>query len=44
MAELRYQPTGWAHAYCYVVKWEPAQNKTGELYWKYDSVLNVEMG
>jgi hypothetical protein len=35
MAELCYQPTGWARAYCYVVKWEPAQNKTGKLYWKY---------
>jgi hypothetical protein len=32
---LRYQPTDWAHVYCSVVKWEPAQNKTGGVYWKY---------
>ena len=43
VAELRYQPTGWAHAYRYVVKRELAETKTGELYWKYHAtVTNVE--
>jgi hypothetical protein len=31
---LRSQPTGWAHAYRYVVKRELAATKTGKRYWK----------
>jgi Transposase DDE domain group 1 len=43
VAELRYQPTGWARAYRYVVKRELAETKTGKLYWKYHAtVTNVE--
>src|SRR6185295_9318943 len=43
VSELRYQPTGWAHAYRYVVKRELAETKTGKLYWKYHAtVTNVE--
>jgi Transposase DDE domain group 1 len=39
VAELRYQPTGWAHPYRYVVKRELAVRKTGELYWKYHATV-----
>jgi hypothetical protein len=39
VAELRYQPTGWAHRYRYVVKRELAVRKTGELYWKYHATV-----
>jgi hypothetical protein len=43
VAELHYQPTGWAHAYRYVIKRELAETKTGTLYWKYHiAVTNVE--
>lgn len=43
VADLRYQPTGWAHAYRYVIKREVAETKAGELYWKYHAtVTNVE--
>jgi len=42
VAELRYQPTGWAHAYRYVVKRELAETKTGELYWKYHATVTNE--
>ena len=35
MAELCYQPTGWAQAYCSVDEWELDQNKTGGVYCKY---------
>jgi hypothetical protein len=43
VAELRYQPTGWARAYRYVVKRELAETKAGKLYWKYHAtVTNVE--
>lgn len=43
VAELRYQPTGWAHPYRYVIKREVAETKTGELYWQYHAtVTNVE--
>jgi len=35
VAELRYQPVGWAKPYRYVVKRELAERKSGELYWKY---------
>ena len=35
VAELRYQPTGWATAYRYVVKREIREKKTGELYFHY---------
>ena len=42
VAELRYQPTGWAHAYRYVVKRELAETKAGELYWKYHATVTNE--
>jgi hypothetical protein len=43
VAELRYQPTGWAHPYRYIIKREIAETKTGELYWKYHAtVTNIE--
>jgi hypothetical protein len=35
VAELSYCPTGWSHSYRYVVKRELAQNKQGELYFRY---------
>ncbi len=43
VAELRSQPTGWAHPYRYVVNREVAETKAGELYWKYHAtVTNAE--
>jgi len=43
VAELHYQPTGWARAYRYVVKRELAETTAGKLYWKYHAtVTNVE--
>jgi hypothetical protein len=42
VAELRYQPTGWAHSYRYVVKRELAETKAGELYWKYHAPVTNE--
>jgi hypothetical protein len=43
VAEVRYQPTGWARPYRYILKREIAETKTGELYWKYHAtVTNVE--
>jgi hypothetical protein len=43
VAELRSQPTGWAHPYRYIIKREIAETKTGELYWKYHAtVTNIE--
>ena len=42
MAELRYQPTGWAHPYRYVIKREVAETKAGELYWKYHATVTNE--
>jgi hypothetical protein len=43
VAELHYQPTGWAHSYRYVLKREVAETKAGELYWKYHAtVTNVD--
>jgi hypothetical protein len=42
--ELRYQPTGWAHAYRYVVKRKLTDTKTGELYWKYHAPVTNEEG
>jgi len=44
VAELRYQPTGWTHAYRYVVKRELAETKAGELYWKYHATVTNEEG
>ena len=44
VAELRYQPTGWAHSYRYVVKRELAETKTGERYWKYHATVTKEEG
>ena len=42
VAELHYQPTGWAHPYRYVIKRELAETKAGKLYWKYHTaVTNV---
>ena len=42
VAELRYQPTGWASPYRYVVKREVAETKRGELYWKYHAPVTNE--
>jgi Transposase DDE domain group 1 len=42
VAELAYQPVGWAQPYRYVVKRELAVTKTGELYWKYHAVVTNE--
>ncbi len=42
VAELRYQPTGWARSYRYVVKREVAETKAGELYWKYHATVTNE--
>jgi hypothetical protein len=42
VAELRYQPTGWARPYRYVVKRELAETKAGELYWKYHATVTNE--
>jgi len=39
VAELWYQPTGWAKPYRYIVKRELAETKTGELYWKYHALV-----
>jgi hypothetical protein len=39
VAELWYQPTGWAKPYRYVVKRELAETKSGELYWKYHALV-----
>lgn len=44
VAELRYQPTGWARPYRYVVKRELAETKVGELYWKYHATVTHEEG
>jgi hypothetical protein len=44
VAELRYQPTGWARPYRYVVKRELAETKVGELYWKYHATGTNEEG
>jgi hypothetical protein len=44
VAELRYQPTGWARPYRYVVKREVAETKDGELYWKYHATVTNEEG
>lgn len=44
VAELRYQPVGWGHAYRYVVKRELAEKKTGDLYWKYHVLATNEEG
>jgi hypothetical protein len=42
VADLRYQPTGWARPYRYVVKRELAETKAGELYWKYHATVTNE--
>jgi hypothetical protein len=42
VAELRSQPTGWAHPYRYVVKREVAETKAGDLYWKYHATVTNE--
>jgi hypothetical protein len=42
VAELRYQPTGWSPPYRYVVKRELAENKAGDLYWKYHVTVTNE--
>jgi hypothetical protein len=42
VAELRYQPTDWAHPYRYVVKRDLAETKTGDLYWKYHVTVTNE--
>lgn len=42
VAELRYQPTGRAHPYRYVVKREIAETKDGELYWRYHATVTNE--
>jgi hypothetical protein len=42
VAELRSQPTGWAHAYRYVVKRELAETTTGELDWTYHATVTNE--
>jgi hypothetical protein len=42
VAELCYQPTGWAHPYRYVVKRELAETNRGELYWKYHATVTNE--
>jgi DDE family transposase len=42
VAEVCYQPTGWARPYRYVVKREVAETKTGELYWKYHATVTNE--
>jgi hypothetical protein len=39
VAELCYQPVGWARPYRYVIKRELAETKTGDLYWKYHAVV-----
>jgi Transposase DDE domain group 1 len=44
VAELRYQPTGWARPYRYVVKREVAETKDGGLYWKYPATVTNEEG
>jgi hypothetical protein len=44
VTELRYQPTGWAHPYRYVVKRELAETKAGKLYWKYHVTVTNEEG
>jgi Transposase DDE domain group 1 len=44
VTELRYQPTGWAHPYRYVVKRELAVRKSGELYWKYHAPVTNDEG
>jgi hypothetical protein len=44
VAELYYQPTGWAHPYRYVVKRELAETKAGELYWKYHATVTNATG
>ena len=42
VAELRYQPTNWAHPYRYVVKRDLVETKTGDLYWKYHVTVTNE--
>lgn len=44
VAELRYQPTGWSHAYRSVVKRELAVRKTGERYWNYHATVTHDEG
>src|SRR5206468_12650042 len=44
VAEVRYQPTGWARPYRYVVKRELAETKAGGLYWKYHATVTTEEG
>jgi Transposase DDE domain group 1 len=44
VAELRSRPTGWAHAYRYVIKRELAETKAGELYGKYHATVTNEEG
>jgi hypothetical protein len=43
VAELRYQPVGWARPYRYVVKRELAERKSGELYWKYHALVTNDI-
>jgi Transposase DDE domain group 1 len=44
VAEPRYQPTGWARPYRYVVKREEAETKDGELDWTYPATVTNEEG
>jgi hypothetical protein len=42
VAEVRYQPVGWATPYRYGIKRELAEKKSGELYWKYHILVTNE--
>jgi Transposase DDE domain group 1 len=42
VTELRYQPTGWAQPYRYVVKRDLAETKVGDLYWRYHATVTNE--
>jgi hypothetical protein len=42
VTEVRYQPTGWAHPYRYVVKRDLTEKASGELYWKYHVVVTTD--
>ena len=39
VAEVRYQPVGWAQPYRYLLKREVAETSAGDLYWKYHAVV-----
>ena len=42
VTDLRYQPTGWAPPYRYVIKRDLAETKAGDRYWRYHATVTNE--